>query len=116
MHSLLLQLDKMTHISKNKFETLNWLPVKDRFNQIILNNKLSYYQNYYNYHFANYLFVITIIINYHQYYLLFIIMNCHQYYLLVYIILVYKLFLLPLKLLLTPFLLYLLFHFFYGPQ
>ena len=28
-----LQLDKMTHISKNEFETLNWLPVKDRFNQ-----------------------------------------------------------------------------------
>ena len=30
-----LQLDKMTHISKNEFETLNWLPVKDRFNQSI---------------------------------------------------------------------------------
>ena len=26
-----LQLHKMTHISKNKFETLNWLPVKYRF-------------------------------------------------------------------------------------
>ena len=25
----------MTHISKNEFETLNWLPVKDRFNQSI---------------------------------------------------------------------------------
>ena len=24
-----MQLDKMTHISKNEFETLNWLPVKD---------------------------------------------------------------------------------------
>ena len=30
-----LQLDKMTHISKNEFETLNWLPVKDRFNQSV---------------------------------------------------------------------------------
>ena len=30
-----LQLDKMTHISKNEFETLNWLPVRDRFNQSI---------------------------------------------------------------------------------
>ena len=30
-----LQLDKMTHISKNEFETLNLLPVKDRFNQFI---------------------------------------------------------------------------------
>ena len=27
-----LRPDKMTHISKNEFETLNWLPVKDRFN------------------------------------------------------------------------------------
>ena len=27
-----LQLDKMTHISKIEFETINWLPVKDRFN------------------------------------------------------------------------------------
>ena len=26
-----LQLGEMTHISKNEFETLNWLPVKDRF-------------------------------------------------------------------------------------
>ena len=25
----------MTHIFKNEFETLNWLPVKDRFNQSI---------------------------------------------------------------------------------
>ena len=33
-------------------------------------NKLSYYQNCYDYHFANYVFVIIIIINYHQYYLL----------------------------------------------
>ena len=30
-----LQLDKMTHISKNEFETLNWLSVKDRLNQSI---------------------------------------------------------------------------------
>ena len=28
-----LPFDKMTHISKNEFETLNCLPVKDRFNQ-----------------------------------------------------------------------------------
>ena len=26
-----LQLDKMTHISKSKFEPLTWLPVKDIF-------------------------------------------------------------------------------------
>ena len=30
-----LQLDKMAYISKNEFETLNWLPAKDRFNQSI---------------------------------------------------------------------------------
>ena len=30
-----LQLDKVTHISKNEFQTLNWLPVKGRFNQSI---------------------------------------------------------------------------------
>ena len=30
-----LQLDKIIHISKNEFETLNWLPVEDRFNQSI---------------------------------------------------------------------------------
>ena len=30
-----LQLDKMAHTSKNEFETLNWLPIKERFNQHI---------------------------------------------------------------------------------
>ena len=30
-----LQLDKMTHISRKEFETLNWLPVTERFNQCI---------------------------------------------------------------------------------
>ena len=30
-----LQLGKRTHISKNEFETLNWLPVKGRFHQSI---------------------------------------------------------------------------------
>ena len=30
-----LQLDKRIHISKNEFETLNWLPVKGRFHQSI---------------------------------------------------------------------------------
>ena len=30
-----LQLDKMTHISYKEFETLNWLPVTERFNQCI---------------------------------------------------------------------------------
>ena len=30
-----LQLDKMTHISHKELETLNWLPVTERFNQCI---------------------------------------------------------------------------------
>ena len=30
-----LQLDKMTHIFREKFETLNWLPMTERFNQCI---------------------------------------------------------------------------------
>ena len=49
-----LQLDKMTHISKNEFENLNWLPVKDIFNFssfvyffciFIAKNKLTYLLN-----------------------------------------------------------------------
>ena len=38
-----LQLGKMTHISKNEFETLNWLPVKDRFNQSINSTVFKYF-------------------------------------------------------------------------
>ena len=38
-----LQLDEMIHISKNKFETLNWLPVKDRFNQSTNSIVLKYF-------------------------------------------------------------------------
>ena len=38
-----LLLDKMTHISKNEFETLNWLPVKDRFNQFINSIVFKYF-------------------------------------------------------------------------
>ena len=40
-----LQLDKMTHTSKNEFETLNWLPVKDRFNQSINSIVFKYLVN-----------------------------------------------------------------------
>ena len=38
-----LQLDKMTRISKNEFETLNWLPVKDRFNRSINSIVFKYF-------------------------------------------------------------------------
>ena len=33
----------MTHISKNEFEALNWLPVKDRFNQSIKSIAFKYF-------------------------------------------------------------------------
>ena len=38
-----LKLDKMTHISKNQFENLNWLPVKDRFKQSINSIVFKYF-------------------------------------------------------------------------
>ena len=38
-----LQLEKMTHIFKNEFETLNWLPVKGRFNQSINSIVFKYF-------------------------------------------------------------------------
>ena len=38
-----LQLDKMTHISKNEFETLNWLLVKDKFNQSMNSIAFKYF-------------------------------------------------------------------------
>ena len=38
-----LRLGKMIHISKNEFETLNWLPVKDRFNQFINSTVFKYF-------------------------------------------------------------------------
>ena len=38
-----LQLENMTHVSKNEFETLNWLPVKDRSNQSITSTVFKYF-------------------------------------------------------------------------
>ena len=43
MHRYCLQLDKITHISKNEFETLDWLPVEDRFNQSINSIVFKYF-------------------------------------------------------------------------
>ena len=49
-----VQLDKMTHISHKEFETLNWLPVTERFNQCInsivfkcVNNQCPNYLGFY---------------------------------------------------------------------
>ena len=33
----------MTHISKNEFETLNWLPIKDRFSPSIISIVFKYF-------------------------------------------------------------------------
>ena len=30
-----LRLDKMSHISQKEFETINWLPIKERYNQCV---------------------------------------------------------------------------------
>ena len=38
-----LQIDKTTYVSKNEFETLIWLPVKDRFNQSINSIVFKYF-------------------------------------------------------------------------
>ena len=40
-----LQLDKMTHISHKEFETLNWLPVTERFSQCTDSFVLKYFNN-----------------------------------------------------------------------
>ena len=40
-----LQLDKMTHISHKEFETLNWLPGTERFNQCINSIVFKYVNN-----------------------------------------------------------------------
>ena len=45
MHSALSAARQMTHISKNEFETLNWLPVKGRFNQSINSVVFKYFTN-----------------------------------------------------------------------
>ena len=38
-----LQLDKITHISKNEFQTPDWLPVTDKFNQFINSIVFKYF-------------------------------------------------------------------------
>ena len=38
-----LQVNKITHISKNEFQTLDWLPVKDKFNQFINSVVFKYF-------------------------------------------------------------------------
>ena len=40
-----LQLEKIIYVSKNEYDTLNWLPVKDRFSQSINSIIFKYFTN-----------------------------------------------------------------------
>ena len=40
-----LQLDKMSHISHKEFETINWLPIKELYNQCINSIAFKYFDN-----------------------------------------------------------------------
>ena len=40
-----LQLDKMSHISQKEFETINWLPIKERYNQCVNSIAFKYFDN-----------------------------------------------------------------------
>ena len=40
-----LQLDKMSDISQKEFETINWLPIKERYNQYVNSVALKYFDN-----------------------------------------------------------------------
>ena len=40
-----LQLDKMSHISEKAFETINWLPIKERYNQCVNSTAFKYFDN-----------------------------------------------------------------------
>ena len=38
-----LQSDKMSHISQKEFETINWLPIKEIYNQCVNSNAFKYF-------------------------------------------------------------------------
>ena len=40
-----LQLDKMSHISQKEFETINWFPIKERYNQCVSSIAFKYFDN-----------------------------------------------------------------------
>ena len=40
-----LQLDKMSHISQKEFVTINWLPIKERYNQCVNSIVFKYFDN-----------------------------------------------------------------------
>ena len=40
-----LQLDKMSHLSQKEFVTINWLPIKERYNQCVNSIVFKYFDN-----------------------------------------------------------------------
>ena len=40
-----LKLDKMSHISQKEFETINWFPIKERYNQCVSSIVFKYFDN-----------------------------------------------------------------------
>ena len=41
-----LQLDRMTHTSQKEFETINWWPIKERYNQCVNSIAFKYFDNH----------------------------------------------------------------------
>ena len=39
------QLDKMSHISQKEFKTINWLPIKERYNQCVNSIFFKYFDS-----------------------------------------------------------------------
>ena len=40
-----LQLDKIPHLSQKEFETINWLPIKEKYNQCVNSIVFKYFDN-----------------------------------------------------------------------
>ena len=51
-----LQLYKMSHISQKEFETINWLPIKETYNQCVNSMVFKYFDNQYP-HYLNEIFM-----------------------------------------------------------
>ena len=45
MHSFLSTVDETQHISQKEFETINWLPIKERYNQCVNSLAFKYFDN-----------------------------------------------------------------------
>ena len=40
-----LQLDKMSHVSQEEFKTIDWFPIKERYNQCVNSIAFKYMDN-----------------------------------------------------------------------